>query len=234
MPPMKATSWQQAGVSYTVGREANAQYGETLNGMRAETPKHQFTVPVDPYVKPGDPASGLLPFVQPGDGGQPGRRGSPRAGLQFPALLHEDSRPTVSRTGRRRSTTRRGMNCWRATSRRSSPPAANRSSSEFWNPDLDAQRQDRHQQQRRFLHRLHRRQLRLPGGDYAARRARIWQAHEDYIRASSISWPPARACPRPCGPKCRSGGRPRTSSSPPPAGRISSMCAKRGAWFRTT
>jgi hypothetical protein len=62
----------QAKVSYHVGREANSVYGETLNGIRAETPKHQFTVAVDPYVKPGDPASGLLPFIQPGDGGKPG------------------------------------------------------------------------------------------------------------------------------------------------------------------
>ncbi len=62
----------KAGVSSTVGREANAKYGETLNGIRAQTPHHQFVVPVDPYVKPGDPASGLLPFIQPGDGGQPG------------------------------------------------------------------------------------------------------------------------------------------------------------------
>lgn len=62
----------KAGVSYHVGREANAKYGETLNGIRTETPKHQFTVPVDPYVKSGDPTSGLLPFIQPGDGGKPG------------------------------------------------------------------------------------------------------------------------------------------------------------------
>lgn len=62
----------KAGVSYHVGREANATYGETLNGIRAETPKHQFTVPVDPYVRAGDPGSGLLPFIQPGDGGRPG------------------------------------------------------------------------------------------------------------------------------------------------------------------
>jgi hypothetical protein len=62
----------KSGVSYHVGREANAKYGETLNGIRAETPKHQFTVPVDPYVKPGEPSSGLLPFIQPGDGGKPG------------------------------------------------------------------------------------------------------------------------------------------------------------------
>lgn len=62
----------KAGCSFHIGREANRVYGETLNGVRAETPKHQFVVPVDPYVKPGDPASGLLPFIQPGDGGTPG------------------------------------------------------------------------------------------------------------------------------------------------------------------
>ena len=62
----------KAGVSYHVGREANATYGETLNGVRAETPKHQFTVAVDPYLKPGEAGSGLLPFIQPGDGGRPG------------------------------------------------------------------------------------------------------------------------------------------------------------------
>jgi hypothetical protein len=62
----------KAKVSYHVGREANAVYGETLNGIRAETPHHQFIVPVDPYVKKGDPSSGLIPFIQDGDGGQPG------------------------------------------------------------------------------------------------------------------------------------------------------------------
>lgn len=62
----------RAGAAFHVGREANAVYGETLNGVRAETPHHQFIVPVDPYVRAGDPASGLLPFIQPGDGGVPG------------------------------------------------------------------------------------------------------------------------------------------------------------------
>ncbi len=61
-----------AGVQYTVGREANALYGEEINGIRGETPKHQFGVDVDPYVKPGDPQSGLLPFVQPDPLGTPG------------------------------------------------------------------------------------------------------------------------------------------------------------------
>lgn len=54
----------RADVSFHVGREGNREYDETLNGFRTETPKHQFTVAVDPYVKPGDPASGLLPFIQ--------------------------------------------------------------------------------------------------------------------------------------------------------------------------
>jgi FAD dependent oxidoreductase len=54
----------KAGVSYFVGREPNAAYVETLDGIRGVTPKHQFVVPVDPYVGSGDPSSGLLPFIQ--------------------------------------------------------------------------------------------------------------------------------------------------------------------------
>jgi hypothetical protein len=56
-------------VSYTVGREANTQYGETLNGRPrpATNPRAgRFEVRLDPYVVPGDPASGLLPpLLQP-------------------------------------------------------------------------------------------------------------------------------------------------------------------------
>jgi hypothetical protein len=61
-----------AGVSYTVGREANSLYNETLNGNRANRSRsHQFFPGVDPYVKKGDPASGLLPFIDPaGPGGE--------------------------------------------------------------------------------------------------------------------------------------------------------------------
>lgn len=61
-----------AKVSYVIGREAVWQYGESLNGIRAHTPKHQFMVDVDPYRKPGDSSSGLLPLIGAGDGGQPG------------------------------------------------------------------------------------------------------------------------------------------------------------------
>lgn len=49
----------QAKVSYTVGREANSQYGETYNGVQLMK-GHQFPDGIDPYVTPGDPTSGLL------------------------------------------------------------------------------------------------------------------------------------------------------------------------------
>jgi hypothetical protein len=62
----------RAGVTYTFGRESNSLYGETLNGVRSNTPAHQFVVDIDPYHTPGDPGSGLLPYIQPGDGGVPG------------------------------------------------------------------------------------------------------------------------------------------------------------------
>ena len=55
-----------AGVSYTIGREANSAYGETISGIeRALSKNHQFNKGVSPYVKPGDPSSGLLPYVEP-------------------------------------------------------------------------------------------------------------------------------------------------------------------------
>jgi hypothetical protein len=49
----------KAGVSYTVGREANSQYGETYNGVQLLN-KHQFPDGIDPYKVKGKPESGLL------------------------------------------------------------------------------------------------------------------------------------------------------------------------------
>ena len=53
-----------AGVRHTIGREGNALYGETLNGVQIHA-THQFESPVDPYVIPGRPSSGLLPGIHP-------------------------------------------------------------------------------------------------------------------------------------------------------------------------
>jgi hypothetical protein len=63
----------KAGVSYHVGREANARYGETLNGVQTKNAiHHQFIKGVDPYVKPGDKTSGVLPGVQAAGPGEEG------------------------------------------------------------------------------------------------------------------------------------------------------------------
>jgi hypothetical protein len=53
-----------AGVSYHVGREDNSTYNETLNGIQWTSPNHDFKVPVDPYIIPGDASSGLLPEIE--------------------------------------------------------------------------------------------------------------------------------------------------------------------------
>lgn len=60
-----------AGVSYTVGRESNGEYGETQNGFRSRKWTREeggdfgghFMRAVDPYVIPGDTSSGLLAGV---------------------------------------------------------------------------------------------------------------------------------------------------------------------------
>lgn len=54
----------KAGVSYHVGREANAVYGETLNGVQTQKAhSHQIPPGIDPYVVKGDRSSGLLPGI---------------------------------------------------------------------------------------------------------------------------------------------------------------------------
>lgn len=65
-----------SGVSYTIGRESNKLYGETLNGVQLDKINttigkkishnalhHNFINKVDPYIVKGDPASGLLPYI---------------------------------------------------------------------------------------------------------------------------------------------------------------------------
>lgn len=58
----------QAGVSYTWGREAISEYGESLAGVRDRTPKHQFLVDI-----PARDAGGrLLPEISAEPRGAPG------------------------------------------------------------------------------------------------------------------------------------------------------------------
>ncbi len=61
-------------VTFTVGRDPNSKYRETLNGVEKgkNLHNHRFVVKVDPFVKAGDPTSGLLFGIEkdplPGDG----------------------------------------------------------------------------------------------------------------------------------------------------------------------
>ena len=90
----------KAGVSYTIMREGNAKYGEQLNGIQFNErfkPRSEFAqpgangrlknglgvwdrdFPLDPYVKPGCPESGVLPLVTLDD---VGKVGDPAPGVQ--------------------------------------------------------------------------------------------------------------------------------------------------------
>jgi FAD dependent oxidoreductase len=70
-----------AGVSYTVGREGNDVYGEQWNGVQTGVfqHRHYFMQPVDPYIIPGNPSSGLLPEIS---AEPPGIKGSGDKKLQ--------------------------------------------------------------------------------------------------------------------------------------------------------
>jgi hypothetical protein len=61
-----------AGISTTWGRESNTLYGETKNGIRAETTHAQFQVKIDPYIIPRDISSGVIPTIQDEPFGMPG------------------------------------------------------------------------------------------------------------------------------------------------------------------
>ncbi|WP_269522766.1 FAD-dependent oxidoreductase [Coraliomargarita parva] len=78
-----------AGVSFATGREGNATYGESLNGIR-ETSFRQFEVDVDPYIIPGDPGSGLIATVQDTPKGNPGDGDKSIMGFCFRQCLTQD------------------------------------------------------------------------------------------------------------------------------------------------
>ncbi|GJM28582.1 MAG: hypothetical protein DHS20C17_12170 [Cyclobacteriaceae bacterium] len=75
-----------AGVSYTVGRESNSEYNETMNGVNttltdttrtghaaSNAINHNFYDGVDPYIEKGNIQSGLLPGIDPDGPGEEGQ-----------------------------------------------------------------------------------------------------------------------------------------------------------------
>jgi hypothetical protein len=106
-----------AGVSFTVGREGTSTYGESLAGVRL--PGHSYDV--DPYVTPGNPASGLIPLMQPNNLGPVGSGDHRVQAYNFRLCLTQNATNMMSTT-----------NSPRATSRRASPrTATSRWSSSF-------------------------------------------------------------------------------------------------------
>lgn len=96
-----------AGVSYTVGRESNEAYGESLNGVQANhwsitvkgnlaknAANHNFVPGVDPYVEKGNPESGLLPYISEEGPGIDGRGDNKVQAYGFRMCLtdHPDNR----------------------------------------------------------------------------------------------------------------------------------------------
>ncbi|MEM7807945.1 MAG: FAD-dependent oxidoreductase [Planctomycetota bacterium] len=80
----------QAGVPYSVGRESNATFGETINGVQIRH-KHQFDHPVDPYIVPGDPNSGVLYGVEPRDAAPAGSGDGRVQAYNFRVCLTDDA-----------------------------------------------------------------------------------------------------------------------------------------------
>jgi hypothetical protein len=76
----------QAKVSYTFGREASAQYGESLGGVRDRTPKHQFLV----QIKATDENGKLLPEIAAAPRGESGAADKKVQSYNFRMILSND------------------------------------------------------------------------------------------------------------------------------------------------
>jgi hypothetical protein len=79
-----------SGVTMFNGREGNAKYGETKNGIRAENTYRQFAVRVDPYRTPGSSRSGVIPTIQDEPLGNPGEGDSRIQGYCFRLCLTDN------------------------------------------------------------------------------------------------------------------------------------------------
>jgi hypothetical protein len=77
----------QAKVSYTVGRESVQQYGESLAGVRAVTPSHQFAVDIPARDESGK----LLPEISAEPRGAPGSADKRVQAYNFRVIVTQDA-----------------------------------------------------------------------------------------------------------------------------------------------
>jgi len=76
----------QSGIAYAIGREGITKYGEDLAGVRANTPAHQFTWPLNAY----DDQHKLLPEIDPGPLDNPGSSDKKVQAYNFRMILTHD------------------------------------------------------------------------------------------------------------------------------------------------
>ena len=240
----------KAGVTYTLTREGNAKYGETYNGIHYDEKYRPRTkhlkpgpngrvpggqgvwdrdFPLDPYVVPGDPKSGLLPLIQ---AGEPGTPGEPAPGVQaycfrlcltkaadrLPIAPPPELRPAAVRDRRRGSSppARRSATTWTCAGSRKHDPLAERQVG-FQHGDVRRQPA--------------RRQLGLARGDAMPSARRSPRSTRTTTAACCTSWRPTTACRPKVARRDASGSACRATSSPTTAaGRTSSTSARRGAW----
>ena len=61
-----------AGINFRLGRESNATHNETKNGVLTPSTSIFVNLEIDPYLVPGNAASGLIPGISPGPPAVPG------------------------------------------------------------------------------------------------------------------------------------------------------------------
>ena len=80
-----------AGVTFRVGREANATHGETKNGVLVPTISPFINLTIDPYLTPGVPSSGLIAGISPGAPAAPGTADSLVQAYNFRLCLTQNA-----------------------------------------------------------------------------------------------------------------------------------------------
>ena len=168
----------QAGVSYTWGREAIDGYSESLAGVRDQTPLHQFRAAVSPRGRRGT----LLPEVMPRSADRGRRRRQARPGLQLPPV-HDATPanrvpwPKPARLRRRRATSCSRAICPRSKRTLGRPLAIN----DVMKADMLQNGKTDTNNNGAFSTDYIGGSYDYPEGSYATR-ARIRQAHVDYIQ----------------------------------------------------
>jgi hypothetical protein len=167
----------QSGVRYTFGRESQAEYRESLAGVRERTPLHQFLVRVSPYGADGK----LLAEVDSGPRGAPGSADKKVQAYNFRMILSEDPSNQVAfpkppaYDPKRYELLARLLDAM--TTKLGRPPVMNEVTliARIPNGKADINNQGA------FSTDYIGKSWDYPDGDYTTR-ARIWQDHVDYVK----------------------------------------------------